>query len=91
MTQKAMIYGVPFFIAMLVKNAKMVPVMIGAIVMSGKVLAQGGGLTHPAALRRSWPWPRPLLSCDLDSAKRAQTHEGGSFVIPQSIPLPAIL
>jgi len=36
MTQKAMIYGVPFFVATLVKNAKMVPVMIGAIVLSGK-------------------------------------------------------
>jgi len=36
MTQKAMIYGVPFFVATLVKNAKMVPVMLGAIVMSGK-------------------------------------------------------
>ena len=36
MTQKAMIFGVPFFVATLVKNAKMVPVMLGAIVMSGK-------------------------------------------------------
>ena len=35
MTQKAQIYGVPFFLATLVKNAKMVPVMIGAIVLSG--------------------------------------------------------
>mmetsp|Transcript_41763 Transcript_41763/g.53840 ORF Transcript_41763/g.53840 Transcript_41763/m.53840 type:complete len:380 (-) Transcript_41763:58-1197(-) len=37
MTQKSMIYGVPFFVATLVKNAKMVPVMVGSIVMSGKV------------------------------------------------------
>jgi hypothetical protein len=37
--QKAMIYGVPFFVATLVKNAKMVPVMLGAIVMSGKSYA----------------------------------------------------
>jgi UDP-galactose transporter B1 len=35
MTQKAQIYGVPFFLATLVKNAKMVPVMVGAIVLSG--------------------------------------------------------
>ena len=34
MTQKAQIYGVPFFLATLVKNAKMVPVMIGAIVLA---------------------------------------------------------
>jgi len=36
MTQKAMIFGVPFFLATLVKNAKMVPVMVGAIVLGGK-------------------------------------------------------
>merc|ERR1719272_1263276 len=36
MTQRAMIYGVPFFVATMVKNAKMVPVMIGAIVLGGK-------------------------------------------------------
>ena len=36
MTQKAQIFGVPFFVATLVKNAKMVPVMLGAIVLSGK-------------------------------------------------------
>mmetsp|Transcript_633 Transcript_633/g.1827 ORF Transcript_633/g.1827 Transcript_633/m.1827 type:complete len:330 (+) Transcript_633:545-1534(+) len=35
MTQKAQIFGVPFFLATLVKNAKMVPVMLGAIVFSG--------------------------------------------------------
>merc|ERR1711966_144614 len=35
MTQKAQIFGVPFFVATLVKNAKMVPVMIGGIVLSG--------------------------------------------------------
>ena len=39
MTQKAMIFGVPFFLATLVKNAKMVPVMIGAIVLAGKSYA----------------------------------------------------
>lgn len=39
MTQRAMIYGVPFFVATLVKNAKMVPVMLGAIVLSGKSYA----------------------------------------------------
>merc|ERR1711865_223209 len=37
MTQKAQIFGVPFFVATLVKNAKMVPVMVGAIVMTGKM------------------------------------------------------
>jgi len=37
MTQKAQIFGVPFFVATLVKNAKMVPVMLGAIVMTGKM------------------------------------------------------
>merc|ERR1712028_174277 len=36
MTQKAQIFGVPFFVATLVKNAKMVPVMAGAVVLSGK-------------------------------------------------------
>lgn len=36
MTQKALIFGVPFFVATLVKNAKMVPVMLGAIVLGGK-------------------------------------------------------
>merc|ERR1711935_477525 len=36
MTQKAMIFGVPFFLATLVKNAKMVPVMVGAMVLGGK-------------------------------------------------------
>merc|ERR1712028_82264 len=36
MTQKAQIFGVPFFVATLVKNAKMVPVMVGAIVMAGQ-------------------------------------------------------
>lgn len=35
MTQKAQIFGVPFFVATLIKNAKMVPVMIGGIVLSG--------------------------------------------------------
>ena len=35
MTQKAQIFGVPFFVATLVKNAKMVPVMLGAIALSG--------------------------------------------------------
>merc|ERR1712028_133520 len=37
MTQKAQIFGVPFFVATLVKNAKMVPVMAGAVVLSGKM------------------------------------------------------
>merc|ERR1711865_604276 len=37
MTQKAQIFGVPFFVATLVKNAKMVPVMVVAIVMTGKM------------------------------------------------------
>jgi UDP-galactose transporter B1 len=35
MTQKALIYNVPFFVSTLVKNAKMVPVMLGAIAISG--------------------------------------------------------
>jgi len=39
MTQKAQIYGVPFFVATLAKNAKMVPVMVGAIVMTGQSYA----------------------------------------------------
>lgn len=36
MTQKAMNLGIPFFVATLCKNAKMVPVMLGAIILSGE-------------------------------------------------------
>ena len=61
MTQKAMIYGVPFFVATLVKNAKMVPVMLGAIVMSGKSYSlqkylQVGTTTLSRRRRRHRQW-----------------------------------
>eukprot|EP00616_Rhizochromulina_sp_CCMP1243_P018609 CAMPEP_0118976478 /NCGR_PEP_ID=MMETSP1173-20130426/18951_1 /TAXON_ID=1034831 /ORGANISM="Rhizochromulina marina cf, Strain CCMP1243" /LENGTH=337 /DNA_ID=CAMNT_0006926519 /DNA_START=11 /DNA_END=1024 /DNA_ORIENTATION=+ len=37
LTQQAMIFGVSFPVATLAKSAKMVPVMIGSIILSGKV------------------------------------------------------
>lgn len=40
MTQQSQIFGVPFFVATLVKNAKMVPVMIGGLVAGEKYSLQ---------------------------------------------------
>ena len=39
MFTQAQIFGLPFFVATLVKNAKMLPVMVGAIITTGKMYA----------------------------------------------------
>jgi UDP-galactose transporter B1 len=76
MTQKSMIYGVPFFVATLVKNAKMVPVMIGSIVMSGKTYpirkyVQVFLIIAGVVIVSIFKSKKPALVCHIDSDCKA--------------------